>query len=116
MKTVNVYIMGIIYLYLGILHFTNTEFYYPYMPKFLPFHWELIIASGIAEIILGIGVLFERSRNYSLWGIILMLVAFLPVHINMLVPENSLGNSLSVLIFRIFIQFVLIYWAWKNIK
>ena len=67
MKTVNVYIMGIIYLYLGILHFTNTEFYYPYMPKFLPFHWELIIASGIAEIILGIGVLFERSRNYSLW-------------------------------------------------
>ena len=48
MKNLNVYLMGIIYIYLGILHFTNTDFYFPYMPDFLPYHWELIIASGVA--------------------------------------------------------------------
>jgi len=58
MKKLSVYIMGIIYIYLGILHFTNTDFYFPYMPKYIPYHWELIIASGIAEIVLGIGVFF----------------------------------------------------------
>jgi len=116
MKKVNVYIMGIIYIYLGIQHFTNTNFYFPYMPNFFPYHWELIIASGVAEIILGIGIFFKKYRNYSLWGIILMLVIFLSVHINMLIPENRLDNPISLLILRVFAQFGLIYWAWKNIK
>lgn len=116
MKNLSVYLMGIIYIYLGILHFTNTDFYFPYMPEFLPYHWELIIASGIVEIILGVGVFFNKYRNSSLWGIILMLIIFLTVHFNMLIPENSIGNTTSLLILRVFVQFGLIYWAWKNIK
>ena len=116
MKNLSVYLMGIIYIYLGILHFTNTDFYFPYMPEFLPYHWELIIASGIVEIILGVGVFFNKYRNYSLWGIILMLIIFLTVHFNMLIPENSIGNATSLLILRVFVQFGLIYWAWENIK
>lgn len=116
MKNLSVYLMGIIYIYLGILHFTNTDFYFPYMPEFLPYHWELIIASGIVEIILGVGVFFNKYRNSSLWGIILMLIIFLTVHFNMLIPENSIGNTNSLLILRVFVQFGLIYWAWKNIK
>lgn len=116
MKNLSVYLMGIIYIYLGILHFTNTDFYFPYMPEFLPYHWELIIASGIVEIILGVGVFFNKYRNSSLWGIILMLIIFLTVHFNMLIPENSIGNATSLLILRVFVQFGLIYWAWKNIK
>ena len=116
MKNLSVYLMGIIYIYLGILHFTNTDFYFPYMPEFLPYHWELIIASGILEIILGVGVFFNKYRNSSLWGIILMLIIFLTVHFNMLIPENSIGNTNSLLILRVFVQFGLIYWAWKNIK
>ena len=116
MKILSVYLMGIIYIYLGILHFTNTDFYFPYMPEFLPYHWELIIASGIVEIILGVGVFFNKYRNYSLWGIILMLIIFLTVHFNMLIPENSIGNATSLLILRVFVQFGIIYWAWKNIK
>ncbi len=116
MKKLSVNIMGIIYISLGILHFTNTDFYFPYMPKYLPYHWELIISSGMVEIILGIGVFFEKYRKYSLWGIILMLIIFMSVHFNMLIPKYSLGNPLYLLIFRIFLQFGLIYWAWKNIK
>jgi uncharacterized membrane protein len=86
------------------------------MPNFFPYQWELIITSGVAEIILGIGIFFKKYRNYSLWGIILMLVIFLSIHLNMLIPENRLDNSISFLILRVFAQFGLIYWAWKNIK
>ena len=110
------YVMGIICAILGILHFTNTGFYRPLMPKFMPAHDLLIYLSGVAEIILGIGVLFPQSRNLALWGIILMLIVFLIVHINMLFPSNRLGVPLWVLSLRIPLQFVLIYWAYMNIK
>ena len=110
------YLMGIIYTILGILHFTHTGFYRPIMPKFMPSHDLLIYLSGIAEIILGVGVLFPRSRNIALWGIILMLLVFLIVHVNMLFPSNRLGIPLWVLSVRLPLQFALIYWAYINLK
>ena len=44
-----------------------------------------------------------------------MLVVFLIVHVNMLLPENRLGMSLWILMLRIPIQFVLMYWAYSNL-
>ena len=109
------YFMGVLYAVLGILHFTNTGFYRPFMPKFLPAHDLLIYFSGVTEILLGIGVLFPQTRSLALWGIIAMLLVFLIVHVNMLFPSNSLGISAWVLWLRLPIQFLLIYWAYINI-
>ena len=47
-----IYLMGVIYTILGVVHFTNTRFYRPLMPKFLPAHDLLIYLSGVAEILL----------------------------------------------------------------
>ena len=109
------YFMGVIYTLLGILHFTHTGFYRPFMPKFLPAHDLLIYLSGVAEILLGIGVLFPQTRILALWGIIAMLLVFLIVHVNMLLPSNSLGISPWILWLRLPIQFLLIYWAFINL-
>ena len=109
------YFLGVLYIILGILHFTNTGFYRPFMPKFLPAHDLLIYLSGIAEILLGIGVLFPQTRTLALWGIIVMLLVFLIVHVNMLFPANGLGISACILWLRIPLQFLLIYWAYTNI-
>ena len=57
------------------------------MPKFLPAHDLLIYLSGVAEILLGIGVLFPQTRILALWGLIAMLIVFLIVHVNMLFPN-----------------------------
>lgn len=113
---IQLYCMGVIYFLLGIVHFTHTGFYRPMMPKFLPAHTALIHWSGIAEIVLGLGVLFPVSRTVSLWGIIAMLIVFLLVHVNMLFPGNRLGISLWILLLRLPIQFVLIYWAYINLS
>ena len=109
------YLMGIIYTILGIVHFTHTGFYRPLMPKFLPAHDLLIYLSGVAEILLGIGVLFPQTRVLALWGLIAMLIVFLIVHVNMLFPSNGLGISPWILWLRIPIQFLLIYWAFINL-
>ena len=107
--------MGGIYFILGIVHFTHTGFYRPMMPKFLPAHDALIYWSGIAEIVLGLGVLFPVTRSIALWAIIAMLTVFLVVHVNMLLPGNRLGMSLWALGLRIPIQFALMYWAYANL-
>jgi uncharacterized membrane protein len=65
-----IYLMGVIYTILGIVHFTNTGFYRPFMPKFLPAHDLLIYLSGVAEILLGIGILFTQTRVFSLWELV----------------------------------------------
>jgi len=108
--------MGIIYIYLGVLHFTNTDFYFPYMPNFIPFHKEMILISGLLEILLGFSLFFDKIRKYALWGLILMLIVFMTVHLNMLLPQNNLGNSIYLLVLRILIQFFLIYCCWFYIK
>ena len=108
--------MGIIYIYLGVLHFTNTDFYFPYMPNFIPFHKEMILFSGLLEILLGFSLFFDKIRKYALWGFILMLIVFMTVHLNMLLPQNNLGNSIYLLVLRILIQFFLIYCCWFYIK
>ncbi len=108
--------MGIIYIYLGVLHFTNTDFYFPYMPNFIPFHKEMILFSGLVEILLGFSLFFDKIRKYALWGLILMLIVFMTVHLNMLLPQNNLGNSIYLLVLRILIQFFLIYCCWFYIK
>ena len=116
MKNLNAYIIGLIYICAGIAHFTNSEFYIQMMPSYLPYHWELVLASGITEVILGIGVVFKKYRNLCLWGIIIMLLIFLSVHFNMLIPNYSLGAPVYLLVIRIIVQFGLIYWTWKSIN
>ena len=114
MKKLNLFLLSFFYIINGIFHFFFTESYLPIMPDFLPFHWELILISGVLEIGFGIGVLFDRFRNISLTGIVLILILFMSVHVNMLVPENSLGYNTSLLVIRALFQSVLIYWAWFN--
>ena len=115
MPIFQLYFMGGIYILLGIAHFTHTGFYKPMMPKFLPSHLFLIYLSGIAEILLGIGMLFPVSRNLALILTLLMLFLFLILHINMLFPGNYLGIPLWILWLRIPLQFLLMYWAYVNL-
>jgi len=108
----HLYVLSAIFLVSGIFHLIRPKAYMRIMPLYLPYHKALVYLSGIAEIIAGIGVLFLVTRVLSIWGIIMMLVLFFPVHIHMLVHKKaSLNLPKSVLIFRIFLQFGLIYWA-----
>nr|WP_317169051.1 MauE/DoxX family redox-associated membrane protein [Poritiphilus flavus] len=82
------------------------------MPAYLPKPELLVWLSGIAEILLGLGLCFSGTRNISVYGIVLMLVVFLLVHIHMLRDKKaSMGLPVWLLIARIPLQFGLMYWA-----
>jgi uncharacterized membrane protein len=112
-QSISLYVMAAIYVFAGLNHFINPRFYISIMPKFFPMPNLLNQISGIAEIILGIGLLFTASRQLSAYLIIAMLVVFFAVHIpHLITPPKMANGKYWVLILRIPIQFLLIYWAY----
>ncbi len=84
------------------------------MPRYLPKPKLLVTLSGFAEIFLGLGLWFSVTKDISLYGIIGMLLTFLLVHFYMLKGEKeAAGIPRWILILRIPLQFVLIYWAYS---
>ncbi len=104
--------MAGMYIVAGILHFVRPGFYTRIIPPYLPAHWLLVLLSGGAEILLGAGLLFDETRSLAAWGIILMLLAFMPVHIYMLQSEKFKNLPKWVLWARLPLQLALIYWAY----
>lgn len=109
-------LMSIVYVFAGAMHFIKPKAYVKIMPKFLPKRRTLNLVAGAFEIMAGIGLLFTETRTYSAIFIISMLVVFLLVHFNMLRGEKyALGYPRWVLILRIPLQLVFIWWAYLYI-
>ena len=111
--------MSVFYVFAGINHFIHPAMYIAVVPSYLPSPAALVLISGIAEILGGIGVLmpdgfvFPRIRAFSAWGIVLMLMVFLLVHINMcLHPDQFPALPLWAIWIRLPLQIPLIAWAW----
>lgn len=113
----HLYLMAIIYIVAGIMHFLKPKMYMRIMPRYLPNHKLLVIFSGISEILLGFGICFATSKNIALIGIIAMLTVFLLVHFYMLSSEKAgAGIPKWLLILRIPLQFALMYWAYYYLR
>lgn len=109
----HLYLMALMYIVSGVFHFIKPKVYLRIMPRYLPAHRELVLLSGAAEIALGIGLFFEATKNYSIYGIILMLLLFLLVHFYMLTSKKAgAGFPVWALILRIPLQFFLMWWAY----
>jgi uncharacterized membrane protein len=110
----HLYLLGAIYVFAGIMHFIVPKVYLRIMPKYLPNHKQLVFLSGLAEVLLGLGLCFPPTKNIAVMGIILMLTVFLLVHFYMLKgAKESAGIPKWILILRIPLQFVLMYWAYS---
>ena len=106
--------MAAFYIIAGIGHFVKPKWYLKVMPPFFPSHYTLVILSGVIEILLGIGLFFPLLKNSALVLIMAMLVLFLTVHVYMLTGKKAAaGIPLWILILRLPIQFLLIYWAYS---
>ena len=110
--------MAALYLLAGVNHFVNPDFYYRMIPPWIG-HPELVnTLAGIAELVLGAGLLFKASRKWSCYGIIAMLLAFVPTHIYMLQDAFCAAGDCPpawlLWVRLIILQPLLIVWAWKS--
>ncbi len=117
LRSASPWLMALFYLAAGANHFVNSTFYLPMMPPFLPAPELLIAISGVAEIALGLGLCWRRSRRLAAYGVIALLVAVFPANVYMLYTGGA-GYHFAYwgLVARLPLQLVLIYWAYTQTR
>jgi uncharacterized membrane protein len=106
------WLLGALFVAAGVVHFVKPDFYLKMMPPYLPWHRELVFASGVFEIVGGVALLVPRLRRVAAWGLIVLLVAVFPANVHMaLNPELFPGIPAVALWARLPLQLALIAWA-----
>lgn len=104
-------LFGSIMILAGIMHFIEPHAYDAFIADFLPKLFVNYI-TGIIEIFIGIGTLTKRFRKPATLALLLLMIAFLPLHtLDLFKQQPAIGSHLIAVI-RFPIQFVLIAWAW----
>ncbi len=99
-------------------HFKFTAGMVMMVPGPIPFKIEIVYLSGIAEIVLGLALLFPASRTMAAWILIALFVLMLPANIHAALKHISFekanyeGVGPAYLWFRIPMQLFLIAWLW----
>jgi uncharacterized membrane protein len=118
MKKISVVIQSLFYLFGGFNHFINPEFYLNLIPPSFNYLELINVLAGIIEIGLGIGLLIPYCRKWAAFGIMLMLIAFIPSHVYFIsiggCVEEGLCVPMWIAWFRLLIIHpALVYWAWS---
>ncbi|NQZ97927.1 MAG: DoxX family protein [Myxococcales bacterium] len=112
-KTLALLALAAAFIFAGVNHFLNPDFFVAIMPPYLPLHLELVLLSGVFEILGGVAVLVPGVRSLAGWGLILLLLAVFPANLHMaLNPELFPDVSSSALYLRLPLQIVFIAWAY----
>ena len=120
LKRISRYIMAVFFIYAGVNHFINPEFYLPLIPPYIPLPELANLISGILEVGLGAGLLFNGLRKTAAVGIIVLMVLFLPVHLYFIQLGSCIQDILCVPEWMgwarlLIVQPLLILWAWWHI-
>ena len=105
--------MALFYIIAGIAHFLKPGMYKRIVPPFIRYPLTVVYLSGIAEFLLGLGLLTESLRSASARGLIILLVLIFPANIYMAVSQKFRKIPRWLLYLRLPLQGVLIWWAWQ---
>jgi len=105
-------------LFAGINHFLNPTFYLPLIPDYLPFPKTINITSGVLEIFFAVLLFFPKWRSFAVYGIIILLVLFIPSHIYFIQIDACVPNGLCTPLWVAWVRLIVIHpllliWAWR---
>ncbi len=97
LKTTLKWLFAAFLVFAGVGHFLNEAFFLKIMPDYIPqvLHRPAVLISGVAEILLGIGLLIPRTQRLAAWGIIALLIAVFPANIYAWQHSEEIFNGLS---------------------
>jgi len=108
------YLLAVLFVLTGSLHFVLPESFSSIVPSYLPAPTLLVYLTGILLIIFGFMLFFRRLNTISRWGLILILIAVFPANIEMAIhPELYSFVSPFLLWFRLLLQGAFIYWVYS---
>ncbi len=118
MKKLSIWLQTTFYVVAGMNHFLNPGFYLELIPPYFGEPELINWLSGGVEVMLGLGLLIPKFRLFAAWGIILMLISFIPSHIYFIEQGSCIQDGgLCVPDWMgwarlIVIQPLLMLWAW----
>ena len=115
-KSISKYLLAIFMIGAGTMHFVNPDFFLKIMPPYLPLHKELVLASGVCEILLGVLLLIPKCSHLAAWGIIALLIAVFPANIYLYQNQEILPASPFIHLLRLPLQGVFILWAFWHTR
>lgn len=111
MKSIPLYIMAALYVFAGVMHFIKPDNYMAIMPPYIPLHSQMVFWSGVAEVVLGIGLVFPATRSWAAIGLIVLLIAVFPANLYMATSEKFVALPRWFVWGRLPVQGLLIWWA-----
>ena len=113
LRRFSVYLLALVFIGAGILHFVAPSTYLRIMPPYLPAPLLLVHVSGAAEIAGGLGLLLPATRQVAGWGLVMLLVAVFPANVYMLQAHGAgLSVPMWALWLRLPLQLVLVALVW----
>ncbi|KFE40712.1 DoxX family protein [Staphylococcus agnetis] len=113
MKRFQRVVFGILFVFIGILHFARETTFRKIVPHYLPFRKAAVLITGVCEIVFGIGLFIRRPSYVFKHIMIAFLWAVLPANIYMarhIDKIEGLQFPKSLLYLRIPLQFQLMKW------
>ena len=118
-KTLTIFVMGIMYVFIGIKHFTDPQYFLDIVPAQLPFKLFLVYLTGLIEVVGGVAILAPKTRKAGAYLLIFLLVSVFPANIYLYVsetPQSLLGISEADALIRMPFQIPLILLAYWHSK
>jgi uncharacterized membrane protein len=118
-RAISLWVMAILYVVAGVMHFARTGFYLQIMPPYIPWHRVMVYVSGVAEMGLGMALLVPRLSRLAAWGLIALLVAVYPANIYMWTADVHIDGEATPGWFhavRLPAQALLIAWAYWHTR
>ena len=67
----------------GVVHLVKPEVYLPLMPSWVPAHREVVLGSGVAELVLAAGLALPPTRRVAGWASVGLLLGVWPGNLQM---------------------------------
>ena len=115
-KTISKYLMAIFIIFAGTMHFVNPAFFLKIMPPYLPLHKELVLLSGVAEVLLAVLLLVPQTSRMAACGIVALLIAVFPANLYLYQHQDILPATPIIHFLRLPLQGLFILWAYWHTR
>lgn len=118
-KIITVYSLSILYIIVGVKHFTDVDFFLVIVPPYIKFPLLAVYISGFFEIVFGLLLIPRPTRKFAGIGIIVLLISVFPANIYLYiseVPQKIYGITKNDALLRLPFQLPLILLAYWHSK
>jgi len=111
---------AVMFILIGVMHIAKPYKLTYMVEGMLPYALQLVLISGVIEILLGIGLMIPAISTFAAWGLIVMLILMFPANINVAVKHLPAPGGLPAAPWytwsRLAFQPIYILWIWWCVK